>query len=88
MKIDIKITAWERVQVPEDLEEEVLAAIKSGQLNTTEEILSFCENSGLGLAEWEVLPESEEYMSLEDNNGEATIEVLDSTETIYTNKKD
>ena len=88
MKIDIKITAWERVEVPEELEAEVLAAIKDEKLMTTEDILKFCEDSGLGEADWELLVESEEYMTVDDNGGASTIEVLEGTDYIYVNGKE
>lgn len=84
MKFDFKITAWERVEVPEELEAAVLEKVKSGDLRTTNEIISFVEDRG-GSVSWEVIPECEEYLTPQDNGGEATIEVMEDGEFLYTN---
>ena len=82
MKFDFKVTTWERWVVHDSHEEKVLEAIKDGRISSAEELFDF-EN---------VEPSSEfidiasEQMSVDDNDGYATIEVLNSEgETIYNN---
>ena len=94
MKFDFKITTWERVTV-EDSENEsnVLKAIKEGKINSADDVFYFLEDRGeLGLinAYCKVLEDTSEQMSVNENGGNATIEVIEGTETIFTNqnKKD
>lgn len=86
MKFDFKITTWERVEVPEELEAAVLAKIESGDIWTTNQVLEFVEDMG-GRADWEIIPECEEYITPEENGGAATIEVMEDGEFLYTNSK-
>lgn len=75
MKVDFKIRTWERIIVPEELEDVVLEKLKSGEFDTTNEIFEFIEANGHS-AQWEIIPECEEYISTDQNDGYATIEAL------------
>ena len=83
MQFDFKFTIWSRVEVSKDLEQKVLNAILNGTITHANQI-------------WEIDPdascitlnETEKPMTIENNQGEATIEVLTTAgTTIYTNKK-
>lgn len=80
MKFDFKVTTWERLTVPQEDEQRVLEGIKDGSITSGDDIY------GLNIdAECETLFETGEQMSVKENGGCATIEVLEDTETIYTN---
>jgi len=82
MKFDFKITSWERITVDSDKEEEVLKGIKEGKITDSNDIFNMDLN-----AETETILEVQEQMSVSENGGQSTIEVLDSKgETIFTNE--
>lgn len=84
--VDFKITTWERVELPEDIEVEVIDAIKAGKIKSANDLFNqfqhddlFCDN----------LLDSNEQISLEDNKGYSTIEIEDhNNKIIYKNGKD
>ena len=81
--IDVKITTWERYHFDTSSNmNEIIDTIK-------EERKEFCpyELSDLkGFAEYEKLDETDEYITVEDNNGLATLEVYDDKgELLYHN---
>ena len=82
MDFDFKITTWERATVPKEKEQEVLQAIKEGKIFESSDIWGICEDLV-------ILPLdniTSEPISVRDNDGCATIEVLDDDgETIYEN---
>ena len=80
MQFDFKITTWERIEVSEEFEQEVLDGIKDGSITNGNGVFNVDEN-----AECNTIDEVEEYMSLEDNGGASTIEVLEDGKTIYEN---
>jgi 23S rRNA G2445 N2-methylase RlmL len=82
MQFDFKVTAWERVNVDEKDEQKILQLIKEGKINSSADIFNHCDS-----ASFEMIAETEEQMSVEENGGSSTIEVLDGQETIYTNEK-
>ena len=85
MNIEFKITSWERVIIPEELEEIVLERIKSGDITSSAELLEEfgdCTFDG-------VIDEVTEQMSVKQNNGYSTIEVKgDEYEDIWKNGAD
>lgn len=73
MHVDFKITTWERVEVPEGKEEEILQAIKDGKITSAEEL---CQYDPENIDGSEHLVNCDEQMSLEKNEGFSTIEVI------------
>lgn len=84
MKFDFKITTWERVEVPTEHEEKVLEAIKNGTITSSQDVFDLLEDD-TDMIDCNVILETEEQMSVEDNGGNSTIEVLDGTETVWKN---
>ena len=83
MNIDFKITTWERVLVPEDVGKEIFEQIKSGKIKSTNDIFNSDFNeSGL---ECNHVLETDEQMSIEENDGQPTIEVLENHAVIWDN---
>lgn len=86
MDIDFKITAWERVVVPEHLEDKVLEKIKDGSLRTANEVCIYLANLDIYGKYEGILEDTIISMSIEENNGNPTIEVIgDEGEYIFNN---
>lgn len=85
MYIDFKITTWERAKIHGKEDEElVLEALKKNEIKTEGDIA----NLGLEVVEYETLTDVSEYMTAEENNGFATIEVYDNKDkVIFANGK-
>ena len=86
MKVDFKVTTWERVEVPEEHKESVLEAIKSGEISTAQDIFNFLVDDDGGLS-CHKLDETDEQMTVDENGGNSTIEVLDGEEYVFHNGK-
>ena len=83
MDVDFKIITWQRVTIPEYAEETVLRKLKEGQITTIEEIFEIAADSYM-----ENLEEVETYMTVKENEGYSTIEVLNEEgETIWDNSE-
>jgi hypothetical protein len=83
MQFDFKITTWERVTVDQEDEQKVLEAIKDGSVTSANDIFNLCDN-----ADYNILAETEEQMTVEENGGSSTIEVIDADgNTIFSNGK-
>jgi len=82
MYVDFKQGSWSRIQIPEELEEKVLAYLKEGH----EPGELFCEKEFEDLdGSWQVLDTSE-YLTPEENQGSATIEIFNNDgESIWSN---
>lgn len=87
MKFDFKVTTWERVEVPTHLEALVLAAIKAGRATSSSDIHDVLAENGHEVdTEYSIIEEVEEQMSVEENGGCSTIEVIDDNdETVWEN---
>jgi len=86
MDFDFKVTTWERVNVPEELEEAVLKAVESGRIETSNELCDWLTNNGHEVdIEYEIIPEVEEAITVEENGGCSTIEVRVSGEVVFHN---
>jgi hypothetical protein len=88
MNVDFLVKTWERIEVSETIQDEVLGKIKSGEITCSNDI---CDN--YPDTEWEFKSESlieyTEQVSLEDNGGCATIDVFDDEgNDIYSNETD
>lgn len=81
MHVDFKITTWERINIPEEKEEEVLNLIQSGEIVTGVDLADY-----LGDCDIEHLMEVDEYMSPEENGGCSTIEAYNNNKMVWENK--
>lgn len=80
--VDFKITSWERVSIDDERLDEVLEKIKNGEIQTSNDLVytlnDDCSFEG-------VLYETEEQLSLQDNDGYSTIEIIQDGRTLYGN---
>ena len=83
MVVDFKITTWERVSVPQEMVQEVINAIESGEIRNSTDLLDLFEEVTFE----GILEETSEQMLIEENDGQATIEVINisNNNSIYTN---
>ena len=86
MRFQFKTTVWEEVGgVATKDEQKVLKAIKDGSINSANDIFNFLDTDGNLYCE--VIEGTSEQMSVNENVGCSTIEVLDGFETIFDNTK-
>jgi hypothetical protein len=72
MIIDLKITTWERVEIPSEFEKEIQEKVKKGELRSTSDLVDAYNCS------WGIIPESEEQMIPIENDGQATIQIFEN----------
>jgi len=83
MDFDFKVTTWERITVPQEHEARVLKGIEDGEITCASDVWDICDDADL-----EYVDVPSEQMSVEENGGEATIEVIDNGGiTIFQNNK-
>lgn len=83
MHVDFKITTWERIEIPEEHQSEVLDKIKKGIISIPQDV---CEE--IGHDETEMLNDYKEEITIEENDGQRTIEVYDDNyQLIHQNGK-
>jgi hypothetical protein len=83
MQIDFKITTWERISVPQELQEAVTKAIANEEITCADDLIEMfgddCFNEG-------ILSDVSQQMTIEENDDNATIEVInDKGDTIFDN---
>lgn len=85
MYLDFKITTWERLYVPEDLQQEIKEQLENGNLQTANDVIHKYEHKGVYMEGY--ISETDETMSVDDNDGQPTIELLndDGEEPIFKN---
>jgi len=84
--VDFKVTIWERVHFDDADIEKVAEKIKNGIVSSSEDM--FTEFEDRVAHDSEFLLETAEQMSIEENDNQSTIELLNSEgETICTNEK-
>jgi hypothetical protein len=77
--VDFKVTTWCRAYLEEDVDlDQVVEALKSGEGSN----YLFAKELAY---EWENLVDTEVSMKLEENNGNATIEVYEDDKEIWNN---
>lgn len=87
MQFDFKITVWERVTVPSEKEAEILELIKSGEITSAQDIYDHLGEDA-DLACIEKLFDTETPLTVADNEGYATIDVIgDGGESLFRNGK-
>ena len=80
MEFDFKITTWERVTVEPEHEEQLLRLIKEGTITSANDVYEYFD------ANCEQLDDVGEQMTVEENGGSSTIEVLgDNGENVFSN---
>ena len=78
MEFHFKITTWESVTVDEDIEKEVKKKIKKGEITSSNDIYNQFQ-SGVN---HETMLEVDEQMTVEENGGASTIEIVDHNQKI------
>lgn len=94
MNFDFKITIWERINVPECDEQTILDKFKSGEFDCSQDVYDYYDklygdDDTLDPIDpvREILYDTEESMTPEDNNGYSTIEILaDNGNLLYSNR--
>ena len=80
MYVDFKITTWERIEVPTEHEEKVKELVKSGAIDKSTDMLDFFND-----LEVRKIDDVDEYMTIGENGGCATLEVFEDGEPILDN---
>ncbi len=93
MEVDFKVTMWTRATIDDEDKDKVLKALKSGEITHSTDLYELTD------PQWEHLYDTQKEMTLEENGGEATIEAIESDDslcgiaftefyqtTLYTNK--
>ena len=83
MQVDFKITTWERISIPQELQEQVIKGILNEEITCSDDLYEMfgddCFNEG-------ILSDVSQQMTIEENDHNATIEVLnDKGDTIFDN---
>lgn len=72
MKVAFKITIWEEVEIPENLEDKVLIDLKNKEIKSADDLCNkYSELSS------DVILDTSTQMTVKENKGSHTIEVLD-----------
>ena len=90
MYIDFKITTWERINVPKVLESKVKELIEKGNIKCGDDL--YCHFADHDIKDYnllssETLLDCSEQMTVEENDGESTIEAYINNKLIYENGK-
>ena len=86
MHIDFKVTTWERVEILEEKKEHVLKLLKEGKVSCSNDLYNEqSESEGYTNYNCELLIDTSEQMSVEENKGSSTIEVWE--QVAINNKK-
>ena len=83
MQVDFKITTWERIIIPQELQKQVIKGIINEEITCADDLIELfgdeCFNEG-------ILSYVSQQMSIEENDHNATIEVInDKGDTICDN---
>ena len=85
MYVDFKTTVWERIKIPEELQDLVVDKIKSGEIISANEMFGISEKFD---EHFETLLDTSEQMYPSENDDFATIELYnDDNKIIYANGK-
>jgi hypothetical protein len=80
MYIDIKIEVWERIKIPENLVKEFKTKVSNGEIADSANALIYLHHSAVIVPE--ILMNTEELISPENNHGQATFQVYDKNHNI------
>jgi hypothetical protein len=82
MKVDFKITTWESVSIPDERKDEVIEAIKNGEVENANDLIEKFD----GVAAYEGIDdEVSSQMLVEENGGCSTIEVFLGEKKVFEN---
>lgn len=85
LAVDVKLTTWQRIYLPEDVDAEALIKkINDSDIITYEAVCDAVDSESLEL---ETI--SERYMSIAENHGDTTVELVDidsNDKTLWNNK--
>jgi hypothetical protein len=84
MFIDYKTTVWERFEVEDEHEESLFEFLKENPKASAMDIWNWHSDNG-GNPDCDVIEETFEEMSVEDNSGSSTIEIISNDYVIYQN---
>jgi hypothetical protein len=82
MHVDFKITTWERIEVPAEHEDKVKELVQSGAINNSTDMIDYFDD-----LEVRKIDDVDEYMTVSENGGCATLEVFEDGEPILDNVK-
>jgi len=82
MHIDFKVITWYKCEVPDEYNDAVVQALKDGKITCSDDISDYADD-----LEWIELTECQEEMTIEDNDGQATIEAYVDDHLVYTNEE-
>lgn len=89
MTFEFKVTTWERVTVDKDVEDEVFQAIKDNIISSSDELFDYLYRNSTRentpYSDMDILIDSNEQMSLSENEWNATIEVRDKFNVLWDN---
>lgn len=87
MYLDFKVTAWERVFVPDNLKQELLKQLKDGKILSSNDVLDLEDSTGIYFNG--MIAGTEEQMIPEEQDGFSTIELLidDGEKPLFKNGK-
>ena len=76
MRVDFKVTAWESVTVQDEHKEEVLEKLRSGDIQTANDLIEFLDSQD-SYNDYEILTETVDQLTPQQNNGFSTIEAVE-----------
>jgi hypothetical protein len=86
MVIDFKVTVWERVIVSDEIAQDIIEKIKSGEITNSCDLIDYDEFPNVKYEG--IVSDTTEQMSVSENGGCSTIEVCKSNgDCIYSNDK-
>jgi hypothetical protein len=79
MNIDFKVTDWERIEIPEKLEKQVMTEIKNNKINNSDDLQMFFDKHDFVLS-IDSINSPTESMTPEENGGCSTVEVFNESD--------
>lgn len=73
--IDFKVTAWERICIPDEFVHEIKGKLASGEFKTSQDVFIFLEGKTDFDENYQVIPDSEVQLTPDQNDGMPTIEM-------------
>jgi len=87
MKIEYKITTWERFEIDDEHREAVESFLKDNPKADAMDIFDWACDNNIAMPRIEKLDETDELMSPEENKGQATLEILINDKSIFNNEQ-
>jgi len=87
MKIEYKITTWERFEIDDEHREALESFLKDNPIADAMDIFDWACDNNIDMPRIEKLDETDELMSPKENGGQATLEILINDESIFNNEQ-